>query len=137
MGFSVSASTAIIFAGLFLAVGTLYPAVSNAHERVTDAEIERTDATLDMRNTDINITAVTPGGDLSVRNEGSTSLDPDEIDVIVDGEYQSRSDYNVSVTVSTDGELWLPGETLSVTSINPTERVKIVTDHGISDSEAI
>ena len=141
MGFSVSASTAIIFAGLFLAVGTLYPAVSNAHERVTDAEIERTDATLDMRNTDINITVVDTSDpddpSIGVRNEGSTSLDADEIDLIVNGKYQPRSDYDVSENRNDDG-LWLPGEKVTITGFpEPTNRVKIVTDHGISKSEGV
>ncbi|WP_253738808.1 flagellin [Halohasta salina] len=134
MGFSVSASTAIIFAGLFLAAGTLYPAVSNAHERVTDAEIDRTDARLDMRNTEINITAVDTGTpSIGVRNEGSTSLDADEIDLVVDGEYQPRSDYDVS-----DGGVWFPGETITIDNFpTPTDSVKIVTDHGISESEVV
>jgi len=134
MGFSVSASTAIIFAGLFLAVGILYPAVSNGYERVTDAEIDRDDAHLDMRNTEINITAVdTATPSIDIRNEGSTSLDADEIDLVVDGEYQPRSSYDVN-----DAGLWLPGETISVDGFpDPDNRVKIVTDHGISVSEGI
>jgi len=134
MGFSVSASTAIIFAGLFLAVGTLYPAVSNAHERVTDAEIERTDARLDMRNTEINIVAVGPDGNLSVRNEGATALDVDEIDVVVDGEYQPRSTYS-----RPPSELWVPGESISLTSFteSPDNRIKVVTEYGISDLEVV
>jgi len=135
MGFSVSASTAIIFAGLFLAAGTLYPAVSNAHERVTDAEIERTDATLDMRNTDINITVVdTSDPSVGVRNEGSTSLNASEVDIIVDGEYQSRGEYSPS-----DEGIWVPGEmiTFNASSGSITDRVKVVTDHGVSDMEVV
>ena len=134
MGFSVSASTAIIFAGLFLAAGTLYPAVSNAHERVTDAEIERTDARLDMRNTDINITVVdTTTPSIGVRNEGSTSLNASEIDIIVDGEYQTRGVYSPS-----EEGLWVPGETITFTGSGTIDdRVKVVTDHGISDMEVV
>ena len=137
MGFSVSASTAIIFAGLFLAVGTLYPAVSNAHERVTDAEIERTDARLDMRNTEINITVVdTTTPSVGVTNEGSTSLNASDIDVIVDGVYQPRRTYE------SEG-LWVPGEQITIDNFdnfndfNSVDRIKIVTDHGISASEGI
>ncbi|MFO7832932.1 MAG: flagellin [Halohasta sp.] len=134
MGFSVSASTAIIFAGLFLTAGTLYPSVSNAHERVTDAEIERTDATLDMRNTDINITVVdTTDPSIGVKNEGSTSLNASDIDVVIDGEYQPRETYD------SDG-LLVPGEQITIENFedfddfSSVDRVKIVTDHGISDS---
>ncbi|MFD1640573.1 flagellin [Halohasta litorea] len=131
MGFSVSASTAIIFAGVFLAIGVLYPAVSNGYERVTDAEIDRDDAHLDMRNTDINITSVSSSA-ITVRNEGSTSLDADEIDLVVDGEYRPRDDYTTSVDSDPDTGLWLPGESLTIDGLSASNRIKLVTDHGVS-----
>jgi flagellar protein FlaF len=134
MGFSVSASTAIIFAGLFLAVGILYPAVSNGYELVTDAEVDREDARLDMRNSEINITDL--DGTINVTNEGSTALDASEIDVVVNGEYQPRDDYTTAVEEDTTTDLWLPGETLS---IDPTDvgagtgdQIRVVTDHGLT-----
>ena len=136
MGFSVSASTAIIFAGVFLAIGVLYPAVSNGYERVTDAEIDRDDAHLDMRNTDINITNVTDS-QIKVRNEGSTSLDADKVDLVINGVYQPRDDFNPEVDGDTSTSLWLPGETLAIyengsVSWSSTDQLKLVTDHGLS-----
>ena len=127
MGFSVSASTAIIFAGLFLVVGILYPAVSNGYERVTDAEIDRDDAQLDMRNTDINITNIT-GEEIKVKNEGSTSLDASTVDLVVDGDYQERDTYTRD-----PADLWLPGETLSLGGFDTaTDQIRVVTDNGVS-----
>ena len=136
MGFSVSASTAIIFAGVFLAIGVLYPAVSNGYERVTDAEIDRDDAHLDMRNTDINITNVTDS-QIKVRNEGSTSLDADKVDLVINGVYQPRDDFNPEVDGDTSTSLWLPGETLAIyengsVSWSSNDQLKLVTDHGLS-----
>ena len=136
MGFSVSASTAIIFAGVFLAIGVLYPAVSNGYERVTDAEIDRDDAHLDMRNTDINITNVTDS-QIKVRNEGSTSLDADKVDLVINGVYQPRDDFNPEVDGDTSTSLWLPGETLAIyenasVSWSSNDQLRLVTDHGIS-----
>ena len=133
MGFSVSASTAIIFAGVFLAIGVLYPAVSNGYERVTDAEIDRDDAHLDMRNTDINITNVT-NKQIKVRNEGSTSLDASTVDLVIDGEYQDRDTYTRDPT-----DLWLPGETLTLDSFatNANDQIRVVTDHGISATAGV
>jgi len=134
MGFSVSASTAIIFAGLFLAVGILYPAVSNGYELVQGAEVDRDDAQLDMRNSAINITDL--DGTINVTNEGSTSLDASEIDVVVNGEYQPRGNYTTAVEGDATTDLWLPGETLSVDPVDAGassgDRVRIVTDHGLS-----
>ena len=138
MGFSVSASTAIIFAGMFLAVGILYPAVSNGFEQVQDAQVERDQAQLDLRNTAIEI-ADTGDGDINVNNTGSTALKVSEVDVIVDGQYQPRSDDNEDPTVEVadaSGDLWLPGETLEITVSNGNEgnRFRVVTEHGISVS---
>jgi len=138
MGFSVSASTAIIFAGLFLAVGILYPAVSNGYEMVNDAEVDREDARLDMRNSEINITELN-GGRINVTNEGSTSLNADTVDLVIDGEYQPRGDYNPVVDGDASTSLWLPGETLEINdsapntiSLDSGEQVRLVTDHGLS-----
>ena len=134
MGFSVSASTAILFAGLFLAVGILYPAVSNGYELVQGAEVDRDDAQLDMRNSAINITDL--DGTINVTNEGSTALDASEIDVVVNGEYESRVNYTTEVEGDATTDLWLPGETLTIdptdVGAGPTDRVRIVTEHGLS-----
>jgi len=134
MGFSVSASTAIIFAGLFLAFGTLYPAVSNGYEQVTDAEIDRDDAQLDMRNSEIEIDSVETTN-ITVNNTGSTPLIVSHVDLVVDGEYQERSTYNTTVDANSNTDLWLPGETLLIDDFDGfsvTNRAKIVTDHGLS-----
>lgn len=140
MGFSVSASTAIIFAGVFLAIGILYPAVSNGYELVQDAEVDREDARLDMRNSEINITELSTST-INVTNEGSTSLDASEIDVVVNGEYQPRGGYTTVVEGDSGTELWLPGETLAIDSgtvgAGAGDRVRIVTEHGLSVTGAI
>ena len=136
MGFSVSASTAIIFAGMFLAVGILYPAVSNGYEQIQDAEVERDQAQLDLRNTAIEIDAEnTDSTQITVDNTGSTSLTVSEVDLIVDGTYQPRSGLGTTV-VGASGDLWLPGETLEIEGFNgsPGDDFKVVTEHGISDS---
>jgi len=131
MGFSVSVSTAIIFAGLFLAAGILYPAMDNGMERVLDAEDDRDQAQLDLRNTAINITDA-ENGEITVKNTGTTSLKISEVDVIVDGEYQDRAEPENS-------DLWLPGEEITIgdgtgNDINVVSgsRVKVITEHGIS-----
>jgi len=134
MGFSVSASTAIIFAGLFLAVGILYPAVSNGYEQIQDAQVERDQAQLDLRNTAINITEATEanGGSVTVENTGTTSLTVSEVDLIVDGEYEGQDQFENDENDGSD--LWLPGETITADddSISDGSRVKVVTEHGIS-----
>jgi len=130
MGFSVSASTAIIFAGVFLAIGVLYPAVSNGYEQVQDAEVDRADAQLDMRNSDIVIDSISSTS-ITVNNTGSTSLTVSDVNLVVDGEYMTSFDTNVVGASGTD--LWLPGESLEITNFGTANnRIKVVTNHGIS-----
>ena len=137
MGFSVSASTAIIFAGLFLATGILYPAMDNGMERINDAQVDRDQAQLDLRNTVIEIQS-TDNGDIRVTNNGSTSLTVSEVDLLIEGVYQERAndgngDFTAEIDGSEDSNLWLPGDTLVIDSnANNGDQVRIVTEHGIS-----
>jgi len=139
MGFSVSASTAIVFAGMFLAVGILYPAASNGFEQVQDAQVERDQSQLDLRNTAIEL-ADTGDGDINVDNTGSTALKISEVDVIVDGEYQSRDDDiddidDIRVAdANGDTDLWLPGERLEIDVSDSSGDFRVVTEHGITVS---
>ena len=131
MGFSVSASTAIIFAGLFLATGILYPAMDNGMERINDAQVDRDQAQLDLRNTVIEIQSV-ENNEITVTNNGTTSLKISEVDVLVDGNYQERDEPG-------DSDLWLPGEAITIgtadaddITVDGGDRIKVVTEHGIS-----
>ncbi len=132
MGFSVSASTAIIFAGLFLAFGMLYPAMSNSYERVQDAQFDRDGALLEERNTDIELESAS-NEEIRVINTGSTSLKTTEVDLVLNGEYQPRETIDVSVDGADGSELWLPGETLVIESaeINSDDRFVVITKHGL------
>jgi len=133
MGFSVSASTAIIFAGLFLAFGILFPAVSNGYEQIRDAQVERDDAQLDLRNTQIEIDPDQTNSDqLIVNNTGTTTLTVSEVDLLIDGEYQDRESLTTTVDGDDETDLWLPGQSLNITDFDEGDRAKVVTEHGIS-----
>lgn len=156
MGFSVSASTALIFAALFLAFGTLYPAMANGYERVEEADAAKADHNLDQSQTDIKLERIdvqrTGGGDvqelfINVSNTGETALTVDETDLIVDGDYivWSNGDTGDEVRTSVEGDentnLWLPNETMEIeygaqTGIVESEinRFKVVAEHGASVS---
>ena len=142
MGFSVSASTAIIFAGLFLATGILYPAMDNGMERINDAQVDRDQAQLDLRNTAIEIEgtdvdANDGDGEIIVKNTGTTSLDVTEVDLIIDGDYQRVGEGGTSVDGDDSTDLWLPGEQLTLEFEGSPGRIKVVTEHGISVSTEV
>ena len=147
MGFSVSAATAVIFAGLFLALGIFYPAMANSYERVQAADADQADRALEQANTDIQLDGTTinsiPAGDSEVNvaltNNGSTSLTVSETDLLINGTYIQRSELNTEVDGDTSTDLWLPGETLSITydTSGTVNRVRVVTEHGVAVSEDI
>jgi flagellar protein FlaF len=146
MGFSVSGSAAIIFAGMFIAFGMFYTATSNGFERISEARSESAEDMLEQRNTALNITEVTynaSGNDdlvIRVNNTGSTELAINDTDVLVDNDFQGVDDWDsYNVDGDTDTEVWLPGEQLEITisrSSDPT-RVKVVTGPGLSDTEVV
>ena len=139
MGFSVSAATAVIFAGLFLALGIFYPAMVNSYERVQSADADQADQALAQADTAIEIDN-TQAGTVNVTNRGSTVLPVTETDLVVDGAYQKRGTVTTKVDGNATTELWLPGETLT---LEPTgglaggSQIRVVTKHGISASTVV
>ena len=137
MGLSVSVSTAVVFLGLFVAAGIVYPAVSNGAERVSDARAAAADRTLDSRHTELVATNATYHADndtlvVTARNDGATTLDVTRATLLVDNEYASAT---ASVDGAADTALWLPGETARFeanASASPS-RVTVVVDHGVRD----
>ncbi|WP_313692670.1 hypothetical protein [Halorarum halobium] len=141
MGLSVSASTAVVFLGLFIAAGTFYPAVANGAELVTDAQHAANDRALDQQNTDITVTNATydDAADtlvVNATNDGSTALDVDEVDLLADNAYRST---NVSVEGDDATGVWLPGETASFEAdLTPApNRTTVVVDHGVRVSTTV
>lgn len=144
MGFSVSGSAAILFIAAFVSVGILYSAAYNGYERVQDADDQHGERVLEQRNTVVNVTNVTyndTAGELTVNvtNEGATSLSVNGTDLLVDGVYQERSAYvDWSVDGQSDTDLWVPGETLSITvNASDPSRVKVVTSPGVTATEVV
>lgn len=137
MGFSVSASAAIVFVGFVVAFTTLYPVAANGFERVGDARADAGDRALDRENTAVELADVSYDGTnetLTVRanNTGTTDLSVSETDLLVDNTHWV-GDRAVDGDAETD--VWLPGETLTVTASNVTmepERVTVVTEYGVA-----
>lgn len=137
MGFSVSASAAIVFVGFVVAFTTLYPAAANGFERVTDARADVDEDRLERQNTAIELATASYDGaadtlTVAVNNTGTTELSVSETDLLVDNTYWTGT-RDVEGDTSTD--VWLPGETLTITVGNVTlqpNRVKVVTEHGVA-----
>lgn len=143
MGFSVSATTAIVFIGLFISFGMFYSATWNGFEEVSDARSAATELTLDRQNTALAVThaAYDAGNDtlnVTVVNDGSTTLSVTDTDLLVDNELQTAF---VKRTAGGDAEteIWLPGErlVLEVSLASAPTRVKVVTAGGVAVTEVL
>jgi len=143
MGFSVSGSAAIIFAAMFIGFGMFYTATSNGFEQVTDAQQDQTDRELTRQNTAMSIHSATWDTQTSTltvvaNNTGATALSLPEIDLLVDNVY--ISEYTTSVEGDATTDLWVPGESVTITvdslDAAPTQ-VKLVTGPAVADTEAV
>ena len=152
MGVSVSASTAIIVAGLFMAFTTFYPVAANGFDRVSDAQRGVNDRALERQNTEFTVTNATydnSSGTLTVNatNDGATGLVADDATLVVGNEYVDVGGPNASTIVDGDGDtaLWLGGETLTVevaqgnttTEIDDGTRVVLVVESGVRDAATV
>ncbi|WP_136716787.1 flagellin [Halorientalis salina] len=141
MGFSISGSAAIVFAGMFISFGIFYGATSNSFERVTDAQTDQTDVIVDEKNVAVEIVAYeridsTDRLTILVNNTGARALAVDETDLFVDNEY--FADAETAVNGDRDTTLWAPGEQLNVTvRVENPSRAKIVAEHGIGDTAIV
>ena len=134
MGVSVSASTAIIVAGLFFAFTAFYPVAANGFDRVTDAQQGIQERSLERQNTDFAVTNAThddAANELVVNatNDGAVGLVASDATLVVGNEYVDVGGANADTTVDGDAgtELWLGGETLTVTVDTTTVDTEITT----------
>ena len=146
MGFSVSGSAAILFIAAFVSVGILYSAAFNGFEQVQDAERASDDRVLETKNTAIEVANVsyndTGTGKLTVNvtNNGSTTLSVSETDLLTNGTYVADDAYlNRSVDGNNQTDVWMPGETYSMTVYQEPkpDRIKVVTSNGVSATEVV
>ncbi|MEF8843723.1 MAG: hypothetical protein V5A62_19210 [Haloarculaceae archaeon] len=143
MGFSTSGATVVIFVGLLVGFGILYPTVEAASERVADAESARDDRALRQQNTAVVVagTAYDATNDtltVAVNNTGSTVLSVNRTDLLVDGRYRSSDGFAVAGTENRT--VWTPGSQLELTVAglaNEPDRVKVVTGPGVAAFEVV
>ncbi|SNR44766.1 flagellin [Halorubrum vacuolatum] len=152
MGISVSASTAIIVAGLFFAFTAFYPVAANGFDRVTDATHEVNERALEQQNTDVSlVSAILFEGEedaadelvIEADNDGSAGQVVSDTTLLVDNEYVALDAVDTSVSDGEDEsattDLWLSGETLTITltddaldgDVSDVARVVLVTESGV------
>lgn len=142
MGFSVSGAAAIIFASMFIAFGVWYTAADNSFNQITDAQDARTGGALEQANTDVEVASATVEAEtltVAVDNTGAVELSLAATDLLVDGEFVADWEADATVEDSTETDLWLPGETLTIeltVDVEP-ERIKVVTGSGVATTAEV
>ena len=142
VGFSVSGSAAIIFVGVMVAAGIAVPSLVGSMGALADSQGEQVDRGIDALNTEFEVMSATynaSGNDdleITLSNTGSTTLGVAETSVLVNGEIPDSEDVTTEVEGDQSAELWLPGDTLTIT-VNPadsTGRIKVVAENGIAET---
>lgn len=149
MGISVSASTAIIFAGLLVVLGAMYPVAANGFDRVATANSDAQDRHLDAQNTHLEFVAATYDGEgtltVEADNTGTVALSIPDTSLVVGNEYVAFEGEEAAIDGDVDGdgdtttELWLPGETLQLSidaddrglTVSEGDRVVVVSEYGV------
>lgn len=150
MGFSVSGATALLFVAFLLSFGTFYTATMGATEQMQEAQIDKQDNSLATLNTEIDILSAEYSGNdgeltITANNTGAEALQPTDLSLLIDGNYTSFGQENVSISDSPEDELWAPQQQLTITlgdddiPIDPTggETVKLVTENAVADTAQI
>lgn len=129
MGFSVSGATVVVLTALLVAFGMWSTAAANGLERVTEAQDAAAERQLDRTNTAIDIASATQTGStvsVDVENTGTESWYVGELDLVVDGTYET------DWTIGGSSDLVRPGETrtIDVTVGGTAGRVTVVAPTG-------
>jgi|Deesub1362B_J571_1020462.scaffolds.fasta_scaffold00070_54 flagellar protein FlaF len=136
MGFSVSISVGILFIVVIAVVSVVVTNLNIAEGYMEEAKKSYNELQENKLNTKVTILSISVSGtsasysiNITVKNDGSTELDPLKISVLVDGDPKT-----FSVTPST---LWIPENeiTISVENLSGSgmHRVKVVAENGIAD----
>jgi archaellum component FlaF (FlaF/FlaG flagellin family) len=129
MGFSTSAVVVILTASLMYMAAMFYPQADMSYQRVLKAEKNFNEKQNEKLNTKITITSWASDGNITVYNNGSTTLNSSKLNVLQNGIFKSSSSYTVN-----PGGVWTPRTSINVTLsgvIN--DRVKIITANGAAD----
>lgn len=124
----------LIFLGVIIALGVLFPAFSGFTDSVSDSISSQIDTNREIQNSDININATIQNDelDIQINNTGTTGINLDNTNVLIDGVVEEED----TVTIDgTERSVFYGGETanLGFEDEQDAERVKVVVQKAISD----
>ncbi len=127
MGFSTSAVVVIFTASLMYIATIFYPLADMSYQQVREANKDSNELWNEKHNTKIMVTT-RAGNSMTIFNNGSMTLNSSKINIILNGELRSNSQYTV-----TPMGVWPPKTSINVDIGAGTGRVKIITENGAAD----
>jgi archaellum component FlaF (FlaF/FlaG flagellin family) len=129
VGFSTIGAQTIFFIAFIVILASTYGTVGSGVRLMNDALSVNNDLSVKRLHTHISIVeadAKFGKTELIIRNTGSETLETDKISVLMDGELVDRDEIDVNAS------LWLPQTDIEMKIDERGDRVKIVTENGIS-----
>jgi len=130
MGFSISAVVVIFTASLIYMTTIFYPLIDMSYNNVISAERKSNEMQYDKLNTKIVI-ASWINKNITIYNNGSTSLNASKLNLIYNGTLKSASYFSIYPM-----GVWSPRTYINVTINETNGRVKVIAANGASDYAA-
>lgn len=133
MGLSVSAASAILFSSFLIVFGAMFGAINMYQDKIQSAQEDNYSRALEAQATSIAITSINAtNGTITVKNTGATTLDPEKMDLLINGTVETLSITQMSIDQHPSSLLWLPGDVLIMhSSANMTGvHIELVTEFG-------
>ena len=113
MGLSVSAASAILFSSFLIVFGAMFGSINMYQDKIQSAQEDNYSRALEAQATSITINSVDAmNGTITVTNVGSTTLDPEKLDLLINGSIETSSISLLSIDQHPGSKLWLPGDLL-------------------------
>lgn len=134
MGFGNVATFAILATVLIIGFSSLYGVTTQHITNINDASDVPTEHQRDIENTDFEITSASESSGtitIDVKNTGQTTIEKEELTLLIDGTFQDPSNYSMTPTIIQ------PTETGTITIDVSGTRVYLVHDTGLKDGSDV
>jgi len=133
MGLSVSAASAILFSSFLIVFGAMFGSINMYQDKIQAAQEDNYSRALEAQATSIDIMSVDAiNGTIMVKNTGTTTLDPEKTDLLINGTVETLSISLMSIDLHPGSMLWLPGDVLIMHSDASMvgAHIELVTEYG-------
>lgn len=123
MGISTSGAALVVFAAMFLALGTLHGTASDAVERVNAAEEAQVKHSLAIHATAMNLTNAsynTTADVFTIKavNTGERPIDVEALSVVGDANFVPQTEFEAVTVAGRESSVWRPGQELVLQDVD-------------------